>query len=147
MESASESKTDLTTNINLGALRAVGDPLSSLLEKTTADEREVLSKLPEGSAMLMVLSGPSRGARFLLDSEATTIGRSPESDIFLDDVTVSRRHARISRVGKDFIFNDLGSLNGSYLDGKSFTEGKLTHGVELHIGKYRLHFFLGGKVK
>lgn len=138
---------DLTTTINLGALRSVSDHLSSLLDKATQNERDVISALPEGSAMLIALSGPSRGARFLINSEKTTIGRSTENDIFLDDVTVSRKHAEIIHKGKQYAVKDCGSLNGTYVDGSVKDESELHDGMELHIGKFRLHFFVGGKVR
>ena len=138
---------DLTTTINLGALRSVSDHLSALLEKATQNERDVIAALPEGSAMLIALSGPSRGARFLINSEKTTIGRSTENDIFLDDITVSRKHAEIVYTGKKYTVKDCGSLNGTYVDGSVKEESELHDGMELHIGKFRLHFFVGGKVR
>jgi pSer/pThr/pTyr-binding forkhead associated (FHA) protein len=138
---------DLTTTINLGALRSVSDHLSALLDKATQNERDVIAALPEGSAMLIALSGPSRGARFLINSEKTTIGRSTENDIFLNDVTVSRKHAEIVYIGKKYTVKDCGSLNGTYVDGSVKEESELHDGMELHIGKFRLHFFVGGKVR
>ena len=145
MDQAKEK--DLTTTINLGALRSVSDHVSALLDKATQNERDVITALPEGSAMLIALSGPSRGARFLLNSDLTSIGRSTDNEIFLDDVTVSRKHAQIIRSGKSYSVKDLGSLNGTYVDGKVEESAQLSDGKELHIGKYRLHFFVGGKVR
>jgi pSer/pThr/pTyr-binding forkhead associated (FHA) protein len=145
MDQAKEK--DLTTTINLGALRSVSDHVSALLDKATQSERDVIAALPEGSAMLIALSGPSRGARFLLNSDLTSIGRSTDNEIFLDDVTVSRKHAQIIRSGKSYSVKDLGSLNGTYVDGKVEEGAQLSDGMELHIGKYRLHFFVGGKVR
>ena len=84
---------DLTSTINLGALRSVSDHVTTLLERANQNEKDVIAALPEGSAMLLALSGPSRGARFLINQEKTTLGRSSDNDIFLDDVTVSRKHA------------------------------------------------------
>jgi pSer/pThr/pTyr-binding forkhead associated (FHA) protein len=138
---------DLTTTINLGALRSVSDQVSLLLDKATQNERDVIAALPEGSAMLIALSGPSRGARFLINSAKTTIGRSTDNDIFLDDVTVSRKHAEISREGKKYSVHDCGSLNGTYVDGVVQEKSDLHDGMEIHIGKFRLHFFVGGKVR
>jgi len=145
MDQAKEK--DLTTTINLGALRSVSDHVSALLDKATQNERDVIAALPEGSAMLIALSGPSRGARFLLNSDLTSIGRSTDNEIFLDDVTVSRKHAQIIRSGKSYSVKDLGSLNGTYVDGKVEESAQLSDGMELHIEKYRLHFFVGGKVR
>lgn len=138
---------DLTTTINLGALRSVSDHVSSLLDRATTEERDVIAALPNGSAMLIVLSGPSRGARFLINSELTTLGRSPENDIFFDDVTVSRKHAEIFRDGNSYLVKDCGSLNGTYVDGVIKNDSPLVDGAELHIGKFKMHFFIGGKVR
>ncbi|MFM8404630.1 MAG: FHA domain-containing protein [Actinomycetota bacterium] len=145
MDQAREN--DLTTTINLGALRSVSDHLSSLLDKATQKERDVIAALPEGSAMLIALSGPARGARFLLNSASTTLGRSTDNEIFLDDVTVSRKHAEITRNGKSYSIRDCGSLNGTYVDGVVQESAELRDGMEIQIGKFRLHFFLGGKVR
>ena len=71
--------------------------------------------MPAQSALLVVQRGPNAGARFLLDAERTTAGRRPDSDIFLDDVTVSRKHAEFVRRGEDFVVRDVGSLNGTYV--------------------------------
>jgi pSer/pThr/pTyr-binding forkhead associated (FHA) protein len=145
MDQARES--DLTTTINLGALRSVSDHVSSLLDQASQNERDVIAALPEGSAMLIALSGHGRGARYLLNSEHTTIGRSTDNEIFLDDVTVSRKHAEIHRNGKKYSVHDCGSLNGTYVDGVLQENAELSDGMEIHIGKFRLHFFLGGKVR
>ena len=107
----------------------------------------MIAALPQGSAMLIVLSGPSRGARFLINSDLTTIGRSTDNDIFLDDVTVSRKHAEIVRQGKSYSVKDSGSLNGTYVDGKIESNTNLEDGMELHVGKFKMHFFIGGKVR
>jgi len=145
MEKAQDS--DLTSTINLGALRSVSDHVSALLDRATENERDVIAALPQGSAMLIVLSGPSRGARFLINSDLTTIGRSTDNDIFLDDVNVSRKHAEIVRQGKSYSVKDSGSLNGTYVDGKIESNTNLEDGMELHVGKFKMHFFIGGKVR
>jgi pSer/pThr/pTyr-binding forkhead associated (FHA) protein len=108
----------------------------------TAEEQEAISALPSGSALLVVRRGPNIGARFLLDADLTTVGRHPEADIFLDDVTVSRRHSEFVRVGKSFDVKDLGSLNGTYVDGNRI-EGtaRLSDGAEVQVGKFRLTFY------
>ena len=96
---------------------------------------------------MLFRSGPSRGARFLIDRDSLSIGRAQENDIFLDDVTVSRKHATIKRNEGKFFCEDLGSLNGTYLNGSVVDRGELVDGSELQIGKFRLHFFVGGKGK
>ena len=89
----------------------------------------------------MVRRGPNIGARFLLDADVTTVGRHPEADIFLDDVTVSRRHAEFIRHGSSFQIKDLGSLNGTYFDGVRIETGLLSDGAEVQVGKFRLTFY------
>ncbi|MBB1242555.1 FHA domain-containing protein [Streptomyces durbertensis] len=100
--------------------------------------------LPAGSALLIVRRGPNSGSRFLLDSELTTAGRHPQSDIFLDDFTVSRRHVEFRR-GPDGVFTvaDVGSLNGTYVNREPIDQVVLNNGDEVQIGKFRLVFFTG----
>lgn len=93
--------------------------------------------------MLVVVAGASKGSRFLINSDLTSIGRDPSSEIFLDDVTVSRKHAQVVRTAEGFKVIDCGSLNGSYLNSVSISEEKLSVGDELHIGKFRLTYFSG----
>ena len=99
-----------------------------------------LGALPEGSALLVVMRGPNAGSRFRLDGGLTTAGRHPDSDIFLDDVTVSRRHAEFERRGAYFHVRDVGSLNGTYVNRERIEEAQLTGGDEVQIGKFRLLF-------
>jgi hypothetical protein len=99
--------------------------------------------LPPGSALLVVRRGPNAGSRFLLDSDLTTVGRHPGSDIFLDDVTVSRRHAEFYRDAHGFTVRDVGSLNGTYVNRDRIEESGLNDGDEVQVGKFRLVFLLG----
>ncbi|MFC7340118.1 glycogen accumulation regulator GarA [Saccharopolyspora griseoalba] len=99
--------------------------------------------LPAGSALLVVKRGPNAGSRFLLDRETTNAGRHPDSDIFLDDVTVSRRHAEFRREGNDFVVVDVGSLNGTYVNREPVDTSVLANGDEVQIGKFRLVFLTG----
>ncbi|MCR2800611.1 MULTISPECIES: FHA domain-containing protein [unclassified Microbacterium] len=108
----------------------------------TEAELEAIASLPSRSALLMVRSGPTAGARYLLDSDVATIGRHPEADIFFDDVTVSRRHAEITRTGLTFEIVDQRSLNGTYVNGERVDRAILTDGAEVRIGKFRLNFFI-----
>jgi hypothetical protein len=95
--------------------------------------------LPEGTlGMFVVRQGPKRGSRIALDTDEVSIGRHPESDIFLDDVTVSRRHAVIRRVGTEFHVSDAGSLNGTYVNQSRVETAKLVDGDEVQIGKFKL---------
>ena len=99
--------------------------------------------LPSGSALLVVKRGPNAGSRFLLDQETTSAGRHPDSDIFLDDVTVSRRHAEFRREARDFVVVDVGSLNGTYVNREPVDTAVLASGDEVQIGKFRLVFLTG----
>lgn len=101
-----------------------------------------VDNLPQGAALLVVKRGPNAGSRFLLDRATTTVGRHPESDIFLDDVTVSRRHAefRLSDDGTCEVV-DVGSLNGTYVNREPKDSATLSSGDEVQIGKFRLVFF------
>ena len=94
--------------------------------------------------VLIATRGPNSGSEFALEHVITTAGRHPDSDIFLDDVTVSRRHAEIERTTKGYIVRDVGSLNGTYLN-QRITEGDtpLTNGDELQIGLFKLVFIAG----
>ncbi|MFE5410335.1 FHA domain-containing protein [Microbacterium sp. NPDC056569] len=105
-------------------------------------ELDAIDALPSGAALLLVRSGPTAGARYLLDADVTSVGRHPEADIFFDDVTVSRRHAEINRSGTSFELVDQRSLNGTYVNGERVDRAALTNGAEVRIGKFRLNFFV-----
>mgnify|MGYP002653252213 CR=1 FL=1 len=100
--------------------------------------------LAEGQALLVVKRGPNAGARFLLDRPTTTAGRHPEADIFLDDVTVSRRHAEFRAQDGQFEVVDVGSLNGTYVNREPRNSQELTDGDEIQIVKFRLVFITAG---
>ena len=93
--------------------------------------------------MLVVTRGPNAGTRMALTKPVTTVGRHPDSDIFLDDITVSRRHAEVQRVPSGFVVRDVGSLNGTYLNRERVEESQLRNEDELQVGKFRLVFFAG----
>jgi len=113
-------------------------------EEMSVDDVTAVENLPQGSAMLLVQRGPDAGARFLLDTDVVTVGRHPDSDIFLDDISVSRRHATFTRTANGYVISDLGSLNGSYINRDRIdTDVVLSGGDEVQIGKYRLIFFSG----
>jgi pSer/pThr/pTyr-binding forkhead associated (FHA) protein len=115
--------------------------LAAMEAGVSAEENEAIAALPSGSAILIVRRGPNFGARFLLDGDVTTVGRHPDADIFLDDVTVSRRHAEFVRMGTSFQVRDLGSLNGTYFDGVRIESALLADGAEVQVGKFRLTFY------
>ncbi|MHB1592728.1 MAG: FHA domain-containing protein [Streptosporangiaceae bacterium] len=108
-----------------------------------AADAAVAATLPASTAILIVRRGPNAGSRFLLDAEVTEVGRRPGSDIFLDDVTVSRRHAEFYRHGATFAVRDVGSLNGTYVNRQRIEEVTLGSGDEVQIGKFRLVFLQG----
>ncbi|MDQ6715628.1 MAG: FHA domain-containing protein [Actinomycetota bacterium] len=128
-----------------GSLDGTHEGDAPLPAEPATDEGAPLESLPPGSALLVVKRGPNAGSRFLLDADVTTAGRHPESDIFLDDVTVSRRHAEFVRDGDGFVVRDVGSLNGTYLNRGRIDAAGLAGGDEVQIGKYRLVFLTGAK--
>ena len=117
------------------------DLLSQDSQGLNSEERDAVEALPSASALLIVQRGPNEGARFLLDQDLTTVGRHPNADIFLDDVTVSRRHAEFRRSGNHFLVEDLASLNGTYFDGVRIESALLDDGAEVQIGKFKFTFF------
>jgi pSer/pThr/pTyr-binding forkhead associated (FHA) protein len=125
----------------MGFSREAAAQLSALDSDISAAEQEAIAALPSGSALLIVRRGPNAGARFLLDTDVTTVGRHPDADIFLDDVTVSRKHAEFVRHRTAFEVRDLNSLNGTYFDGVRIDTALLSDGAEVQIGKYRLTFY------
>jgi pSer/pThr/pTyr-binding forkhead associated (FHA) protein len=137
---------DLTSTLNLRQLRSIPQAGLSedLLKSLTIEQKNVVSNLPKGEGILLVLKGAGVGARFLLDAAETKIGRDTTNEIQLDDITVSRSHAMISK--KDgYNIKDLGSLNGTYLNAIAVRDTKINAGDEIQIGKYHLTLFMGDK--
>jgi hypothetical protein len=121
--------------------------LAALEERHELDEElgSALAELPEGVGMLVVRRGPNAGSRYLLETEAIAVGRHPDSDIFLDDITVSRRHAVVRRVpGDGYEVNDVGSLNGTYVNHERVETAPLRYLDELQVGRFVLTFLVGG---
>ena len=143
--SAGDRGVETTSTISLSALEGALEEGAAPAPEPAAEDHGPLEGLPPGSALLVVKRGPNAGSRFLLDAEVTTAGRHPESDIFLDDVTVSRRHAEFVREGDGFVVRDVGSLNGTYLNRGRIDAAALAGGDEVQIGKYRLVFLTGAK--
>ena len=134
-----EAAVESTATITFGAPEKVetSDRQLSPVDAAAVDA------LPRGHALLVVQRGPGAGSRFLLDLDLVHAGRHPDSEIFLDDVTVSRRHAEFHRSGSAFSVRDAGSLNGTYVNRDRIDNVDLRDGDEVQIGKYRLVFFSG----
>jgi hypothetical protein len=128
-------------------LVARDDPTTITFTPEAGEVHEDLSvevgDMPPGVGILVVKRGPNVGSRFALDREVVRAGRHPESDIFLDDVTVSRRHAEIVRGESGYLVRDSGSLNGTYLNRERVEEAPLDNGDELQIGTFKLVFLTG----
>jgi len=111
------------------------------VEEVSSNILEDIKKISDVSSGLVIIKGPNIGDKFLINKSKFTIGRNPESDIFLDDITVSRKHAVLKKVGKDFRIKDSGSLNGSYINGEIVENAALKDGDRIQIGKYIFLFF------
>ncbi len=120
-------------------------PVTDQGEAGEEDDAVTLVEVPHGTGALVVKRGPSIGSRYLLEQPVTKAGRHPESDIFLDDITVSRRHAEIRREedGK-VVIRDVGSLNGTYVNRERIDEQVLSGGDEVQIGKFKLVYLVAG---
>ncbi|MFJ6573568.1 FHA domain-containing protein [Streptomyces sp. NPDC091292] len=141
---APERPSETTSTISISGLEAYDAEVTgqTMTPSLSPEAQAAVDALPLGSALLVVRRGPNSGSRFLLDGELTTAGRHPQSDIFLDDVTVSRRHVEFRR-GPDgsFTVSDVGSLNGTYVNRERIDAVPLSNGDEVQIGKYRLVFY------
>jgi Inner membrane component of T3SS, cytoplasmic domain/zinc-ribbon domain len=118
--------------------------LSAVEAAESEDELErYLHGLPAGVGLLVVRHGPESGSSYRLEGPVTAIGRHPDSDIFLDDITVSRRHVQLAKDDEGYVLRDVGSLNGTYVNRERVDQARLHHGDEVQIGRYRLSFVLG----
>jgi pSer/pThr/pTyr-binding forkhead associated (FHA) protein len=132
---ALDSAEDLTITFH------AGDPA---VDPTGGDAIDIaVGDIPAGVGVVIVTRGPNAGSKFVLDRAITTSGRHPDSDIFLDDITVSRRHAEFLRTGAEYRVRDVGSLNGTYVNRERTDEAPLAPGDEVQIGKFKLAFFSG----
>lgn len=139
---AGESAAESTSVLHLGGAEPESPDADGAVDAEGGDD--VAERLQAGTALLVVRRGPASGARFLLDSDVTTAGRHPDSDIFLDDITVSRHHVEFRRSADAFTICDMGSLNGTYVNRSRIDDAALVSGDEVQIGKYRLQFLTGG---
>nr|WP_269760117.1 MULTISPECIES: FHA domain-containing protein [unclassified Ornithinimicrobium] len=122
---------------------AQGYSFDEEVPRLSDEDQRTVEALRPSTALLIVLRGPNTGARFLLDAEEVSSGRHPNSDIFLDDVTVSRRHAVFARSGEGYEVRDVGSLNGTYVNRERIDQQVLEQGDEVQIGKFRLVYYRG----
>ncbi|BCL32089.1 hypothetical protein GCM10017557_69480 [Streptomyces aurantiacus] len=139
-----ERPSETTSTISISGLEAYDAEVTgqTQMPMLSPEAQAAVDALPLGSALLVVRRGPNSGSRFLLDGELTTAGRHPQSDIFLDDVTVSRRHVEFRREPDgSFTVADVGSLNGTYVNRERIDRVPLANGDEVQIGKYRLVFY------
>jgi pSer/pThr/pTyr-binding forkhead associated (FHA) protein len=134
-----EPSGESTATISINA----GDKAETSDRQLNPVDAAAVDALPDGHALLVVQRGPGSGSRFLLDQDMVSAGRHPDSEIFLDDVTVSRRHAEFHRQGDSFTVSDVGSLNGTYVNRDRIDRVRLNDGDEVQIGKFRLVFFSG----
>ncbi|MFG2592661.1 FHA domain-containing protein [Streptomyces sp. NBC_01166] len=139
-----ERASETTSTISISGIEAYEAEATgqTAVPSLSPEAQAAVDALPAGSALLVVRRGPNSGSRFLLDGDLTTAGRHPQSDIFLDDVTVSRRHVEFHRnPDGSFTVGDVGSLNGTYVNRERIDSVALTNGDEVQIGKYRLVFY------
>ncbi|MEN9881970.1 MAG: hypothetical protein RI916_397 [Actinomycetota bacterium] len=147
---AEQSPSELTTTLHLGLRTASDSPAGALdefLATVAASDRSIIEEIAQSQekAMLIINRGSNLGSRFLITSQGASIGRSSSSDVFLDDVTVSRSHAKIESTSSGFSLKDSGSLNGTYVNNSSVTEHVLHSGDQIQIGKFHLLFVSGRK--
>lgn len=148
----SQNENELTTTLRLGGSASSDQSssahLSEFLESISVSEKETVDQILNGSpdkAMLIIHRGPAKGSRFLITSQGCAIGRSHESEVFLDDVTVSRKHASIVFEPADSLFEitDSSSLNGTYVNLESIERRTLKSGDQIQVGKFHLVFITG----
>jgi hypothetical protein len=148
----SPDKSELTTTLRLGGSDphegAISSHLSELLGSISESEKETVDQILAGGpekAMLIIHRGPAKGSRFLITAEGSTIGRASDSGVFLDDITVSRKHAHIDFNSQEsrFHISDSASLNGTYVNSESIEEHTLSNGDQVQVGKFHLVFITG----
>ena len=147
-----EQPSELTSSLHLSSRDAV-NPSAGQLEEYLASlplsDRAIIQEIQASDgerAMVLINRGENKGARFLISAEGASIGRATASSIFLDDVTVSRVHAVIKKIGEQFNLRDCGSLNGTYVNNESISQLTLNSGDEIQIGKFHL-LFVGGRTQ
>ena len=137
---------DLTSTLNLRQLRSIPQAAGSdeIYKSLSVEQQNVVNNLPKGQGILLILKGAGIGGRYLLDTAQTKVGRDMSNQIVLDDITVSRSHALITK-DEGYRLKDLGSLNGSYINAVAVKESAINAGDEVQSGKYHLTLFIGDK--
>lgn len=125
-----------------GSAMVEGDE-STLGHQTVEDrdataELEAIADLGPGQGLVVVARGPNQGSTYLVEDQPVTVGRHPDSNIFLDDITVSRRHSVIERDGDDVRIRDVGSLNGTYVNHERVDQAVIANGDEIQVGRFVL---------
>ena len=144
-----ELPNELTHSLHLSSrenLNSSAGQLEEYLASLEQSDREIIQEIQASDgerAMILINRGENKGSRFLINAEGASIGRESASSIFLDDVTVSRVHAVIKKIGAQFNLRDCGSLNGTYVNNESISQVGLNSGDEIQIGKFHLLFVSG----
>jgi hypothetical protein len=147
---AEPTQNELTTTLHL-SLAQVSDSPAGVLDEYLATlpqaDRSIIEEIAgsKDKAMVVINKGSNLGSRYLINTQGVTIGRSTTSDIFLDDVTVSRAHAVIEMRPEGFVLKDSGSLNGTYVNNVSVSSKDLNSGDQIQIGKFHMIFVSGRK--
>jgi pSer/pThr/pTyr-binding forkhead associated (FHA) protein len=131
----------MNDNLKAKKTESIVEGRIEIKEDISLDILESLKKTPKGEGGLIVLKGPNIGEKIILNKPVFRIGRESDSDIFLDDITISRKHAQIEKTGTYYKITDLGSLNGVYVNDKSADEKILENGDKIQIGKYVFYYF------
>lgn len=132
---------DATASIPANFRPTAPEPVAAGDVRLSPADQATIEALRPGTALLIVMRGPNSGARFLLDDDEVSVGRHPDADIFLDDVTVSRRHGVFRRTTSGYEVTDVGSLNGTYLNGRLIDSAPLQDRDEVQVGKFRLVYY------
>lgn len=123
------------------ALAALDETTMALAIDADGEEAVSLDGLGPDQALLVIKGGPAAGSTVLVDQDVTRVGRATDSDVFLNDITVSRRHVEIQREGERFTVKDVGSLNGTYVNRQRVDAAELSSGDEIQIGKFKVIFY------
>jgi pSer/pThr/pTyr-binding forkhead associated (FHA) protein len=137
---------NLKNNLKTKKTESIIEGRIEIKEDISPEILESLKGIPKGQGGLIVLKGPNVGEIIILNKPVFSIGRESDSDVFLDDVTISRKHAKIEKLDNYYKITDLGSLNGIYINGKSTEEKIFENGDKIQIGKYVFYYFYSEQI-